>query len=93
MKRYVTALGISLIVAPAIAQWPGESISTTPEPLTINKVTYLVPRNYIYVVYNPYIETLKVTYPDFKPFTEQTQELVAFASFRTSARPALRGEE
>ena len=51
----------------------GSELSTdaTPEPVTIGKVTYLIPRNYIS---NRYLSQLKVTYPDFKPYTDATKD-------------------
>jgi hypothetical protein len=50
----------------------GSDLSTdiTPTPMTLGNVTYLIPRNYIY---NRYLKILKVTYPDFKPLTEETK--------------------
>jgi hypothetical protein len=47
------------------------STDTTPEPFIVGSITYLVPRNYIY---NNFLRILKVTYPDFKPFTEDSAD-------------------
>jgi hypothetical protein len=51
----------------------GSELSTdaTPEAVTIGNVTYLIPRNYIS---NHYLSELKVTYPDFKPYTDETKD-------------------
>jgi hypothetical protein len=62
----------------------GLSADITPTPITLGNVTYLIPRNYIY---NRYLGTLKVTYPDFKPFNEETKDCFdAKIAYQTGCR-------
>jgi hypothetical protein len=50
---------------------PQLSTDTTPVTVKVGSVTYQIPRNYISMVFD--FPQLKVTYPGFKPFTEETR--------------------
>jgi hypothetical protein len=50
---------------------PQLSTDTTPVTVKVGSVTYKIPRNYISMVFD--FPQLKVTYPGFKPFTEETR--------------------
>jgi hypothetical protein len=50
---------------------PRQSTDTTPVTVKVGDVTYKIPRNYISMYFD--FPQLKVTYPGFKPFTEETQ--------------------
>jgi len=50
---------------------PRLSTDTTPVTVKVGSVTYKIPRNYISMVFD--FPQLKVTYPGFKPFTEETR--------------------
>jgi hypothetical protein len=49
---------------------PRQSTDTTPVTVKVGDVTYKIPRNYISMYFD--FPQLKVTYPGFKPFTEET---------------------
>src|ERR1700712_2888729 len=50
---------------------PRQSTDTTPITVKGGNATYKIPRNYISMYFD--FPQLKVTYPGFKPFTEETQ--------------------
>jgi hypothetical protein len=49
---------------------PRQSTDTTPVTVKVGDVTYKIPRNYISMYFD--FPQLKVTYPGFKPYTEET---------------------
>jgi hypothetical protein len=50
---------------------PRQSTDTTPVTVKVGNVTYKIPRNYISMYFD--FPQLKVTYPGFKPFTDETR--------------------
>jgi hypothetical protein len=50
---------------------PEPSMDTTPVTAKVGDITYSIPRNYIWKVFD--FPVLKVTYPGFKPLTEETR--------------------
>jgi hypothetical protein len=52
---------------------PRASFDTTPVVVNVAYVTYRIPRNYLTHL-EPAIPTLRVTYPGFKPLTEETRD-------------------
>jgi len=52
---------------------PRTSFDTTPVTVNVAYITYRIPRNYLTHL-EPAIPTLRVTYPGFKPLTEETRD-------------------